>query len=116
MSTVHLNLGPGGATHEAMWDLARLWACRLLLDGRAHRMLKNYNRIVDEDMCMFVGLNPHRVEKEANYARQRLRTILQRCERFMNGRPSPIAKRLVRGVQHRDRPAGAAPGKRDRRG
>ncbi len=95
MSTVQLNLGPRGATPEAMWDLARLWACRLLLDGRAHRMLKKHGRFVDEDMCVFVGLNPHRVEKESNYARQRLRTILQRCERRMDGWPSPICERLA---------------------
>lgn len=68
MSTVQLNLGRRGATPEAMWDLARLWACRLLLDGRAHRMLKKHGRFVDEDMCVFVGLNPHRVETAATRA------------------------------------------------
>jgi SpoVK/Ycf46/Vps4 family AAA+-type ATPase len=94
MATVQMNFGNRGVTPEAMWDLARLWACRLLVDGRVHRALKKHGRFIDEDMCLFVGLDSQRMGNENGYARQRLRTVRQRCERHTVGWPSPVGDRL----------------------
>ena len=78
MSHIQVNLGDQGDTSAAVQDLARLWACRLLLNGRGYRALGSRRMRVDEDVCVFVGLDPERIRGEQGYVRRRLRSMLKR--------------------------------------
>ena len=100
MATVEVDAGSEGAAPEGLWELARLWACRLLVDSSAHRILKKGGRFLDQEMLLFVGLDPKRVQSGGDYERQRLRTMLRRCERRVQRWPSPMRERLAELGRH----------------
>jgi AAA+ superfamily predicted ATPase len=94
MSHVQMDLGDQGNTPAAVQDLARLWACRLLLNGRGYRALGTRRLRMDEDMCVFVGLDPERIQGERGYVRQRLRSQLKRYAARVPEWPWPLRERL----------------------
>lgn len=75
-------------------QLAQLWACRLLANGRGYRALDERKCRIDDDMCRFVGLDPDRAGSDRRYARQRLRSTLTRLTRQIEDWPAPLGERI----------------------
>lgn len=77
-----------------MPDLARLWACRLLVKGRGYRALDERRCRMGEEMCEFVGLDPARAAADRRYTREQLRKSLNRFDGRVQCWPTLLARRL----------------------
>jgi len=81
-------------------DLARLWACRLLLNGRGYRGLDERNCRMNDDMCLFVGLDPQRAGTDRPYVRRHLQQSLKQVSTRVTSWPSPLGERLAELGHH----------------
>ena len=61
MSHDQMDLGDQGNTPAAVQDLARLWACRLLLNGRGYRALGTRRRERQDDRSALAASLPSQV-------------------------------------------------------
>ena len=76
-------------------DLAQLWACRLMLNGRGYRALDKRRFRLDDDLCGFLGMDAERAGKDTDYVRRRLRGAITRLGRRLRNWPSPLPERLA---------------------